>query len=154
MAKTGKASPLYGKLMTATLPSQVKELWYSRDDELPELPRHGWSFDLVTDMESVENRDLLLKILEDCPLTDREILAVRLIEHEGYTLKEAGEMMGCGQERARQIHMKALRRLRTHQVKITGQQLWELECIVQTWRSWKWSRVSPWLRESTYSNGV
>jgi hypothetical protein len=154
MAKTGKASPLYGKLMTATLSSQVKELWYSRDEELPELPRHGWSFDLVTDMESVENRDLLFKILEDCPLTDREMLAIKLIEHEGYTLDEAAQELDCGRERARQIHMKALRRLRTHQVKITGQKLWELECIVQTWRSWKWSRVSPWLRESTYSNGV
>ena len=142
MAKTGKASPLYGKLMTATLSSQVKELWYSRDDELPELPRHGWSFDLVTDMEPVENRDLLFKILEDCPLTDREMLAIRLIEHEGYTLDEAAQELDCGRERARQIHMKAMRKIRRHQIKITGQKLYELECEVTTWRRWKWTRES------------
>jgi len=142
MAKTGKASPLYGKLMTATLSSQVKELWYSRDDELPELPRHNWSFDLVTDMEPVENRDLLFKILEDCPLTDREMLAIRLIEHEGYTLDEAAQELDCSRERARQIHMKAMRRIRSHQIKITGQKLYELECEVTTWRRWKWTRES------------
>lgn len=128
--------------MTATLSSQVKELWYSRDDELPELPRHNWSFDLVTDMEPVENRDLLFKILEDCPLTDREMLAIRLIEHEGYTLDEAAQELDCSRERARQIHMKAMRRIRSHQIKITGQKLYELECEVTTWRRWKWTRES------------
>lgn len=128
--------------MTATLSSQVKELWYSRDDELPELPRHNWSFDLVTDMEPVENRDLLFKILEDCPLTDREMLAIRLIEHEGYTLDEAAQELDCGRERVRQIHMKAMRKIRRHQIKITGQKLYELECEVTTWRRWKWTRES------------
>ena len=128
--------------MTATLSSQVKELWYSRDDELPELPRHGWSFDLVTDMEPVENRDLLFKILEDCPLTDREMLAIRLIEHEGYTLDEAAQELDCSRERARQIHRKAMRKIRSHQIKITGQKLYELECEVTTWRRWKWTRES------------
>lgn len=128
--------------MTATLSSQVKELWYSRDDELPELPRHNWSFDLVTDMEPVENRDLLFKILEDCPLTDREMLAIRLIEHEGYTLDEAAQELDCSRERARQIHMKTMRKIRSHQIKITGQKLYELECEVTTWRRWKWTRES------------
>jgi len=136
MAKTGKASPLYGRLMTAELPSAVKALWYSRDDELPELPRHKWSFDLVTDMESVENKDLLFKILEDCPLTNREMLAIRLIDHEGCTLDEAAQELDCVRERARQIHMKAMRKIRTHQIKITGKKLYELDCEVMTWNCW------------------
>jgi predicted DNA-binding protein (UPF0251 family) len=144
MAKIGKASPLYGKLMTATLPSEIKSLWYSRDDELPELPRHNWSFDLITDMDPVENRDLLFKILENCPLTDREMLAIKLIEHEGYTLDEAAQELDCGRERARQIHMKAMRKIRTYQIKITGKKLWALECEVMTWR-----RFRQWTREST-----
>ena len=137
MAKTVKASPLYGKLMTAELPSAVKALWYSRDDELPELPRHKWSFDLVTDMESVENKDLLFKILEDCPLTDREMLAIRMIDHEGCTLDEAAQELDCGRERARQIHMKAMRKIRSHQIKITGQKLYELDFEVTTWSWWR-----------------
>lgn len=140
MAKTGKASPLYGRLMTAELPSAVKALWYSRDDELPELPRHKWSFDLVTDMESVENKDLLFKILEDCPLTDREMLAIRLIDHEGCTLDEAAQELDCVRERARQIHMKAMRKIRTHQIKITGKKLYELDCEVTTWNWWRWTK--------------
>jgi len=138
MAKTGKASPLYGKLMTAEMPSAVKQLWYSRDDELPELPRYNWSFNLVTDMEPVENRDLLFKILEDCPLTDREMLAIKLIEHDGCTLEEAAQELDCVRERARQIHMKAMRKIRTHQIKITGQKLYELDCEVTTWNRWRW----------------
>ena len=36
--KLGFASPFYGKLGVASLPSEVKTIWYSRNDELPERP--------------------------------------------------------------------------------------------------------------------
>ena len=35
----GRGTPWYGKLQVTALPSEVKTIWYSRDDELPELPR-------------------------------------------------------------------------------------------------------------------
>ena len=137
----GRGTPWYGKLMTDSLPSEVKKIWYSRDDELPELPRHLWSWQLQDDMWLVEARDLLFKILADAPLTDREMLAVKMIAHEECTLDETGEALDCTRERARQIYAKAMRKLRRHQATITGVQVWEVDCEVTTWRSWRrWCR--------------
>jgi len=78
--------------------------------------------------------------LEDCPLTDREMLAIKLIEHDGCTLEEAAQELDCVKERARQIHMKAMRKIRTHQIKITGQKLYELDCEITTWNRWRWTK--------------
>lgn len=134
-------SPYYGQLQVTSLPSEVKTIWYSRDDELPELPRHLWSWQLQDDMSLVEAKDLLFKILADAPLTDREMLAIKLIAHEEETLEEAGKVLGCTRERARQIYMKAMRKLRRHQATITGVQVWEVDCEVTTWRAWRrWRR--------------
>lgn len=137
----GRGTPWYGKLQTASLPSEVKNIWYSRDDELPELPRHKWSWQLQDDMELFEAKDLLFKILADAALTDREMLAIKLIAHDELTLKEAGQELGCTQERARQIYLKGMRKLRRHQQTITGVHIWELDCEVTTWNSWRrWCR--------------
>lgn len=133
----GRGTPWYGKLMTASLPSEVKHIWYSRDEEFPELPRYRWSWELQDDMSKVEARDLLVKILAIVPLTDRETLAFKLISHDDCTLDEAAIELGCTKERARQIHMKAMRKLRTHQQKVTGMQLWEVDCEVTTWRGYR-----------------
>lgn len=138
--KHGRGSRYYGQLMTETLPSEVKRLWYSRDDELPELPRHKWSWQLQDDMELFEAKDLLYKILADARLTDREMLAIKLVAHDELTLKEAGQELGCTQERARQIYLKGMRKLRRHQQTITGVHLWELDCEVTTWNHWKWAK--------------
>lgn len=137
----GRGTPWYGKLQTASLPSEVKAIWYSRDDELPELPQHRWSWELQDDMSLLEAKDLLFKILADAPLTDREMLAIKLIAHEEETLEEASKVLGCTRERARQIYMKAMRKLRRHQATITGVQVLEVDCEVTTWRAWKrWCR--------------
>jgi RNA polymerase sigma factor (sigma-70 family) len=138
--KHGKRSQYYGQLMTESLPSEVKRIWYSRDDELPDLPRHKWSWQLQDDMELFEAKDLLFKILADARLTDREMLAIKLVAHDDLTLKEAGQELGCTQERARQIYLKGMRKLRRHQQTITGVHLWELDCEVTTWNHWKWSK--------------
>ena len=137
----GRGTPWYGKLMTDSLPSEVKKIWYSRDDELPELPRHLWSWQLQDDMSLVEAKDLLFKILADAPLTDREMLAVKLIAHEECTLEETGEALDCTRERARQIYLKGMRKLRRHQATITGVQVWDVDCEVTTWNCWRrWCR--------------
>ena len=137
----GRGTPWYGKLMTDSLPSEVKKIWYSRDDELPELPRRLWSWQLQDDMSLVEANDLLFKILADAPLTDREMLAIKLIAHEECTLEEAGEALDCTKERARQIYLKGMRKLRRHQATITGVQVWDVDCEVTTWNCWRrWCR--------------
>jgi len=130
-------SPYYGQLQVTSLPSEVKTIWYSRDEELPELPRHLWSWQLQDDMSQLEAKDLLFKILDDAPLTDREMLAIKLIAHEECTLEEAGEELDCTRERARQIYLKGMRKLRRHQATITGVQVWESDCEVTTWRGWR-----------------
>jgi len=133
----GKATPYYGKLMTDTLPHEVKAIWYSRDSELPELPRHGWSWEHQTDTEAIEKHDLVVKLLEAIPLTEREDFVVRLVVLENETFRDVGDQLDCTTERARQIYMKAIRKLRTKQAAVTGIAIWPYECEVNTWRAWK-----------------
>lgn len=135
---SGKASPYYGQLMTKNLPSEVKKLWYSRDDDLEPLPSWRWSFEMQSDMEQFEQRDMLVKILQNTPLTDREELAIRLLVIEEATLDEVGKELNVTKERARQIYMKGIRRLRTHQIKVTGSAVWALDCEVMTWNRYSW----------------
>ena len=137
----GRGTPWYGKLMTDTLPSEVKTIWYSRDDELPELPQHKWSWELQDDMEQVEHRELLTKILTDAPLTDRQWLVVELVVIEELTLREDGLRLDLTQERARQIYLQAMRKLRQHQFQVTGTQAYKLDCEVTTWSQWKWGKA-------------
>ena len=141
VSKHGRGSRYYGQLMTASLPSEVKSLWYSRDDELPELPQHKWSWELETDLEHVERRELLTKILADAPLTDRQWLVVELVVIEELTLREVGQRLDLTQERVRQIYLQAMRKLRQHQFQVTGSQAYTLDCEVTTWRQWKWGKA-------------
>lgn len=136
----GFSSPYYGKLMTAQLPSEVKRIWYSRNDDLPELPRHRWSFEMQTDMEQVERRELVIKLLETICFTDREDFVVQMLVMDGATLEEAGQELGVTKERIRQIYMKAMRKARTRQKSITGAQRWSIDCEVTTWRRYSWMK--------------
>jgi DNA-directed RNA polymerase specialized sigma24 family protein len=116
---TGRGSPHYGKLMTASLPSEVKNIWYSRNDELPELQPNGWSWEqqVEHDFSSIE---LVQKIIAATPLTPRESTAIYLHIIEGYTLDEIGKIIDRSRDRVRQIISCGLRRLRTHQETVTG----------------------------------
>ena len=136
----GKGSPYYGKLMTDSLPSEVKLIWYSRDDELPELPRDGWSWEMETDMDHVERRQLLTKILTDAPLTDRQALVIELVVIEELMFVEIGLQIGvCGQ-RVRQIYGNAIRILRRHQQQFTGVPAFEVYDGVTSYRHGTWHR--------------
>jgi DNA-directed RNA polymerase sigma subunit (sigma70/sigma32) len=136
---TGFASPHYGKLMTASLPSEVKRIWYSRDEELPELPRHRWSWELQDDMEQVEQRELLQKILEAACLDERYSLVLQRLVLEDCTLEDVGQELGVGKERVRQMEAKVLRRLRQVQQQFTGVSRYDLiRAEVMTWRRWTW----------------
>jgi DNA-directed RNA polymerase sigma subunit (sigma70/sigma32) len=146
---SGFASPYYGKLQTASLPSEVKRIWYSRDDELPELPRHRWSFELQSDMEQVEQRDLVVKLLKAFCFTDREDLVVQMLVMDGATLEEAGQELGVTKERVRQIYMKAMRKARTRQHAVTGMKIWGGDCEVTTWRRYSWEQQQDRRRTNT-----
>lgn len=135
---SGKSSPYYGQLMTAILPSEVKKLWYSRDEELEPLPSWRWSFEMQADMEQLEQRDMLVKILQNTPLTEREELAIRMLVIEEATLDEVGQELNVTKERARQIFLRGIRRLRTHQIKVTRVAVWSLDCEVMTWNRYSW----------------
>lgn len=134
---TGFASPYYGKLQTASLPSEVKRIWYSRDEELPELPRHGWSWELQTDMTDVENRELVTKLLEAIDFTEREELVVRLIVIELATFKDVAEELGITIARVQQIYNKAMRRARTKQRMVTGIAPWEVHSDIIHWQYYR-----------------
>lgn len=134
-------SRYYGQLNIASLPSEVKAIWYSRDEELPELPQHRWSWELQTDMEEVERRELASKILECVHLTDRYQLVLQRRIIEEATLEEVAEELAITKERVRQMELKILRHLRTVQKRFTGINPWDLtRAEVTTWRGWRWCR--------------
>lgn len=145
MKAGGKGSPWYGKLMTASLPSEVKQIWYSRDEELPELPQHRWSWELQDDMEQVEQRELAIKILESVALNDRHQLVLLRRIFEDATLDDIAEELGVTKERVRQMELKVLRHLRKVQNRFTGINPWDLtRAEVTTWRGWTWrQRIHP-----------
>ena len=132
-------STYYGRLNVQSIPSEVKKIWRSRDDELEELPRHKWSWQLEDDMELFEAKDLLNKILIDAPLSDRQMLVVELWAIEELTLEEISQRIDVTRERVRQIYIHAMRKLRSHQAKVTGISPYGLG-EVMTWSHWKWSK--------------
>ena len=95
----------------AALPKEVREIWNSRNDELPELPRCGWSWEQSVEPD-YETSEILRKTIESSYLTQRQELAICLHVIEGYTLKETGEVFKCNGERVRQIIARGLRQLR------------------------------------------
>jgi RNA polymerase sigma factor for flagellar operon FliA len=90
-------------------------------------------------MEHVESRDLLAKIMVDAPLSDRQMLVVELWAIEELTLEEISQRIDVTRERVRQIYIHAMRKLRSHQAKVTGISPYGLG-EVMTWSHWKWSK--------------
>jgi DNA-directed RNA polymerase specialized sigma24 family protein len=135
----GRGTPWYGKLMTESLPSEVKHIWYSRDEELEPLPAWRWSFDYVTDLEQVEQRELLEKILEAADLSERYSLVLQRLVLEDCTLEDVGQELGLSRERVRQMEQRVLRRLRQVQQRFTNVSRYDLiRAEVTTWRRWSW----------------
>jgi len=105
-------SSYYGALGVANLPSEVKSIWYSRNNELPELPRCGWSWQQQTDPELWILQDFAKRLVEITPSTEAEERVIGLCVIQEYTLAEAGEMLDRSPERVRQILVKGLRRFK------------------------------------------
>jgi len=128
--------PTYGELQFSSVAHEVKSIWRSRDDELQELPVDGISYELVDNIELVERKELASRIMADAPLTKREELVVQLRVIHELTFDEIGQSLRVTHERVRQIYIKAMRKLRTHQAKITGESAYVFG-EVMTWSQWK-----------------
>jgi DNA-directed RNA polymerase specialized sigma subunit len=133
---TGRRSPHYGQLMTASLPSEVKTIWYSRDDELDPLPSWRWSFEHQADLEQVEQRELLVKILEATILSDNEAKAIEMVAIGSATFADLAEEIGVANSRAQQIYNNAIRKLRKMQAGFTGIRHGDLLTEIYTWRAY------------------
>lgn len=133
----GRALSHYGKLHTKQLPSEVKTIWYSRDDELPDLPTTGTLaiFD-QTDPHEEDKIDLARRLVEITPLTDQERVAIQLHVLMDYTLAETGEFLDRSPERVRQIVAKGLRRFRRWQEQLTGISALDIDPAVASWFWW------------------
>ena len=105
-------APRYGELGVVNLVSEVKVLWFTRDQELPELPSWRWACEHETDMKQLEDRDVVRTLLERTKLTEREDLVIRMVVIEDCTMQDVGDFLGVTLERVRQILGKGLRKLR------------------------------------------
>ena len=133
---TGR-SEYWGKLDIMNQPSMVRQIWFSRNDELPELPTVDEPHQEPDTLDHVATRDLLKKIIDKTTLTLREeIVIIRRFVY-GDTLDEAASKIGVTQERCRQIEIKALRKLK-HRGRLFGEEFGEGGSWgeVTTWREW------------------
>lgn len=114
--------PRYGELDWVNLPREVKRIWTTRDnEELPELPSWRWSWEHEEPAgERAEQADLVRKLLDAAPLTQRQCLAIELTILREYTLADVAAMWGVTRERVRQVQVKALRCLRLHAKTLQG----------------------------------
>ena len=130
-------SPRYGEINTKNISPEVYKIWLTRNDELPELPKVGFSHDFESDVDWYEKRDLVTKIFSR-PLSEiGEHVVLRLVI-DGATLDEVGDEFGLSRERIRQIRKKALRLLFSwghHKYDCAEMRVRDAE--VMTWVQWK-----------------
>ena len=150
---------LFSDYRIAELPSQVRSLWYSRNDEpLKE------EFDYLPDWMAVEPPDQsqerdLERVVAYLLTTVTEREASVLIQRYWLdnTLEECAKQMKITRERVRQIEMKALRKL-THPSRsaLLAQATSLPKSYLEKW-SWCWKRYTTpssefieWVKENPY----
>jgi DNA-directed RNA polymerase specialized sigma24 family protein len=107
------------------LPNAIRYIWYTRNNELPELPRVGWSWQQQTDPDEWLMQEFARTLVAATPLTPFEEHVIGLCVLQGYTLKEAGETICTTGVRAGQILDKGLRKLRRRMRLLTGTNRYE-----------------------------
>ena len=106
-------SQYYGKLGTATLPSEVREIWYSRNDKMKRSPRPAIApLAEPSELEVLAAKDYAHKLIEITPLNQREEMIVAMHICAEYTLQEIAKTFGVSNARVRQIVCRALRKFR------------------------------------------
>lgn len=132
--------PRYGELNVVNLSSEVKRIWYTRDIEPEPCEPLNVYYPTHTDVDLPDIQDFARRLVEATPLTDQEEMVICMCVIDNCTLQEAGKELDKSTERIRQILMKGLRRFRTHQKKLTGIDIWDLDTRVMPWFWWKHER--------------
>ena len=104
-------APNYGRLHTKYICSEVKNIWYSKDEELPELPKLEPTPCFCTGLNSIENKEIFEFLYKEAnlPGRERQVFYMRCVLE--MTLQEISDCLFVTKERIRQIEGKALRRL-------------------------------------------
>lgn len=103
----------WGKLGIASLPSEVREIWYSRNEEPKPCGRPLKRLASETDeLETFADKDLVYKLIEATPLGEREEMVVAMHICAGFTLVEIAEKLNISNTRVAQIFHKAIRKFR------------------------------------------
>lgn len=113
-----KRNSFYGKLHVEELSNEVKHLWYTKDKDFDELPKHRWSWQHQTDMSFIDDIDYLKKLITMSKLNDQEDCALASWI-DGAAMRDIAEDMNISSARAGQVIAKALRKIR-HYVKFLG----------------------------------
>lgn len=129
----------WGKLKIMDCPNEVRDIWHTRDNELPDLPAHKWSFEYECNLDHVDDGELLEKIFEATPnLTkqEKQVIFMRFLDEN--TIQEVAKRLLVTPVRCRQIEAKALRKLRHRAVSIgkdCGMEIYNYG-ETTTWRGW------------------
>jgi len=105
-------TPFYGKLKTKTMPVEVRYLWYTKHDELNDLPELDLETCETTGLNCIENQMILDFLCKEAKMTNREkqVFYMRFVLE--MTLDEIGEKMFVCRERVRQIESAMIRKIR------------------------------------------
>jgi DNA-directed RNA polymerase sigma subunit (sigma70/sigma32) len=105
-------SPLYGKLNILSLHTEVRTIWYTKDDELRDLPDLDLKTCGTTGFNCVENKMILDFLYNESNISNREkqVFYMRFVLE--MTLDEIGEKMFVSRERIRQIEGRLVRRIK------------------------------------------
>ena len=104
-------SPLYGKIQSNNLSMQVRQIWYSKNNELPELPVIDLEQQWNTGLNSVDNKMVLEFLCKEADFKGRrrQVFYMRFILE--MTLEEIGEKLLVTREAVRQIESRMVRKL-------------------------------------------
>ncbi len=104
--------PLYGKLQTKILPAEVRYIWYTKHDELQDIPELDLKTCETTGVNCIENKMILDFLYKESKIDNREkqVFYMRFVLE--MTLDEVGEKMFVCRERVRQIESKMIRKIK------------------------------------------
>jgi hypothetical protein len=85
--------PNYGRLHTKYICSEVKNIWYSKDEELPELPKLEPTPCFCTGLNSIENKEIFEFLYKEAnlPGRERQVFYMRCVLE--MTLQEVGDCL-------------------------------------------------------------
>lgn len=105
-------SPMYGKLQTKILPMEVRYIWYTKHDELQDIPEIDLETCETTGVNCIENKMILDFLYKESKIDNREkqVFYMRFVLE--MTLEEIGDKMFICKERVRQIESKMIRKIK------------------------------------------